>query len=87
MMDEIECPDCEGWGMSRFGEPGPCLVGFPGVDICPACNGKGWREPTDEERDDAAANAFSDMCESEPPLSFAEQSAAQAKREAQWGVR
>ena len=93
-VNKIECPDCMGegeyehphlegayGGSHAINPPDPVMI------ECEACHGKGWREMTDDERDTASENAFSDMCEGEPPLSFAEQSAAQAKREAQWGVR
>ena len=85
-VNEIECRDCDGNGERLLNWT------FQNrrhrtVEQCPACNGHGWRAPTDDESAEIAENAFSDMCEGEPPLSFAEKSAAQAKREAQWGVR
>lgn len=64
--NEIECPDCHGEGFIRVNE-------WPFGPMCYCCNGKGWRAMTDEERDDASENAWSDMCESEPPVSMAEQ--------------
>ncbi len=81
-LDEIECPDCEGEGrIWNNADPtsGQCAA-------CDACGGGGWREETDEERDDRSANAFSDMCAGEPPLTMAERAGQQAKREAQWGA-
>ena len=66
---EIECRQCDGNGFippaKRMGET---------VD-CAACNGAGWRPMTDDERDDAAADAFSDMCEGEPPITMDERHA------------
>lgn len=67
MTTEIECHDCDGWGfippVKRMGET---------LD-CEHCNGTGWREETDEEAADRSADAYSDMCEGEPPLSMQEQ--------------
>ena len=81
MSDEIECPDCMGHGTRLL----------PGVlddaDTCPACSGKGWREPTEDEADALAEAAYDRQFEGEPPLSFAERTAMQAKRDAQWGVK
>ena len=82
MIDEIECRDCDGEG--RIWNNCDPTSG-QSVD-CDACGGEGWREPTDEELNDMAADAFSDMCEGEPPLSFAERAAMQAKRDEQWGA-
>lgn len=77
--DDIECPDCDGNGFipphKRMGE----------FSDCPDCDGRGWRPMTDEERDNAAADAFSDMCEGEPPITMDERH-AMAWREKQ-GVR
>ncbi|WP_256435263.1 hypothetical protein [Croceicoccus sp. YJ47] len=42
---------------------------------------------TQDEANDAAADAFSAMCEGEPPLTFAERAEMQAKRDAEWGVK
>lgn len=64
--DEIECARCEGNGFLPV--PRPWGESDTEED-CPDCNGRGWRQPAQEERDDAAADAFSDMCESEPPMS------------------
>lgn len=82
---EIECPDCEGEGETEH----PFLEGSythshainPPSSVmitCEACNGKGWRPMTDDEIDDAAADAFSDMCCSEPPITM------QERHEAAW---
>lgn len=76
---EIECPDCDGNG---FIPPHKRMSEFAD---CAACNGAGWRPMTDEERDNAAADAFSDMCEGEPPITMDERH-AMAWREKQ-GVR
>ena len=80
---EIECTDCDGEGRI-WNNADPTSGQY--VD-CDACHGDGWREPTQEELNDMAADAFSDMCEGEPPLSFAERAEMQAKRDAQWGVK
>lgn len=58
---EIECPDCDGEGYPTASGP-----------RCPACKGTGWRDETDDEANDRAADAYSDMCESEPPLTMRE---------------
>ncbi len=77
--NEIECPECEGEG--RFWNNADPTSG-QSVD-CDACNGHGWREMTEEEANDAAANAWSDLCESEPPITMQEryEAAAKQKRE------
>lgn len=43
--------------------------------------------PSIEEDANRAADAYSDICESEPPMSFSERTEMQAKRDAQWGVK
>lgn len=68
---EIECRDCHGNGWLPRRWAFNSRVQFTEED-CPHCNGHGWRAPTQEELDDMAADAFSDMCESEPPLSMDE---------------
>jgi hypothetical protein len=47
-------------------------------NVYPVRGGQGWREATEEEANDMAADAFSDMCEGEPPLT------AQERYEAAW---
>jgi RecJ-like exonuclease len=74
-MDEIECPDCEGHGWTHGG-----------LTECTACKGKGWREPTEEEANTLAEAAYDRQFEDEPPMSFAERTEMQAKRDAQWGA-
>lgn len=65
MTDQIECHDCHGTGaIDRV-----YIVGQPEFSKCPACHGEGWRDETTEEANDRAADAYSDMCESEPPIS------------------
>lgn len=77
MTDEIECRECDGEGeiehphmqggyVSSHAEcpPDPVMI------ECEACNGKGWRAPTDDELSGMAESAFSDMCENEPPLTM-----------------
>lgn len=80
MTDEIECNECCGSGQT-FGKNS-------GEDIiCPQCKGAGWREPTADEIDQMALDAYDRQFEGEPPMSFAERTEMQAKRDAQWGVR
>lgn len=71
---EIECPDCDGNGWLPRRWAFNSRVQLTEED-CPACNGAGWRPMTDDERDDAAADAFSDMCEGEPPITMDERHA------------
>ena len=73
---EIECPDCEGLGFV----PPPHRMGE--TTDCEPCGGTGWREMTEDEANAAAADAYSDMCEGEPPFSVQEQyeRAAEQKR-------
>lgn len=72
---EIECRQCDGQG---------CVLPEKrmGSTDCPACDGQGWRPATDEEWNDLSADAWSDLCESEPPVSLSEQHqmAAEQKR-------
>ena len=79
---EIECHECEGEGVI-WNNADP--TSGQSV-ICDECNGVGWRLETEEEANDRASDAFSDMCESEPPVSFQERCELNAKRDAQWGV-
>lgn len=75
-MDEIECPDCDGEG--RIWNNADPTSG-QSVD-CDTCDGTGWREPTEEEANDRAADAFSVMCEGEPPLTAQERHLAAWKQ-------
>lgn len=68
MIDEIECPDCDGHGFIR--SPGRAS----GERECPACNGEGWRPMMDDELDAAAERQAEDSM-SEPPMSLDEQHA------------
>ena len=77
-LPEIECPECEGLGFF------PPLVRMGETTECEHCAGTGWRQMTDEEHADACADAYSDMCESEPPMSAAERAAMQAERDDRW---
>ena len=85
---DIECPRCNGHGevcgvnpnrRSRF-------VGHDDLSPddftveCSECCGTGWRPMTQDEIDDAAEDAFSDMCEGEPPVSLDEQHRAAWKQ-------
>lgn len=82
---EIECVQCDGngWIAKRLPRVGGGLHEVNCID----CSGHGWRLETEDEANDRAADAFSDMCEGEPPMSFSERSEMQAKRDAQWGVK
>ena len=68
---EIECPECCGNGQTIGKNSG-------GDIICPDCKGTGWREMTDDEWSDWSADRYSDMCESEPPITMRE------RHEAAW---
>ncbi|MFN3474039.1 MAG: hypothetical protein ACK4ZW_08345 [Blastomonas sp.] len=80
---EIECPDCNGHGERNTATPSQRARYLHHDDVspddctepCPDCGGRGWRPMTEEEAADAAADAFSDMCESEPPVTMAERQA------------
>lgn len=91
---DIECTTCNGHGevcgvnpnrRSRF-------VGHDDLSPddftveCPDCHGHGWRPMTDDEIEDAAADAFSDLCEGEPPISADERYQIAAARSARWGM-
>lgn len=69
-IPEIECPDCDGHGW--IAQRCPSLGRGYFEVTCTACNGHGWRAMTQDEIDDAAADAFSDMCEGEPPVTMQE---------------
>lgn len=70
-VPDIECKLCDGNGWIERRNP---RLG-PGIyqEDCPDCLGEGWRPMTQDEIDDAAADAFSDMCEGEPPVTMQEQ--------------
>ena len=65
MTDEIECPDCTGYGFippaARMGE----------VTDCAACEGSGWRAPTPDE-EAAMAERQAEDAASEPPVTMDE---------------
>lgn len=67
---DIECTACHGDGhiLKRAPRLGRGLYEI----TCEECLGHGWRPMTQDEIDDAAADAFSDMCEGEPPISAQE---------------
>lgn len=93
MTDEIECRDCDGEGsvehrfLSNYVSPQAECPPDPVRVECEACNGKGWREPTEEDADALAEAAYDRQFEGEPPMSFGERTAMQSKRDAQWGVK
>lgn len=62
MIDEIECPDCQGHGWR--------MLPFSADDAapCPDCNGEGWRAPTDDELADMAERQAEDAASGEPPI-------------------
>ena len=78
---DIECKRCDGngWIPRRWGFNSRVQLT---EEDCPDCCGHGWCPMTQDEIDDAAADAFSDMCEGEPPVTMAEryQMAADEKR-------
>ncbi|AMU89942.1 hypothetical protein ATM17_12935 [Sphingopyxis macrogoltabida] len=41
-------------------------------DPCPACDGKGWRAPTDDELANMAERQAEDAASGEPPVSMQE---------------
>lgn len=63
---EVCCDRCDGEGAILP------MAAFQSSD-CPDCNGTGYRPATDDEWSDMSADAYSDMCEGEPPLSLDEQ--------------
>jgi len=92
-MSEIECPRCIGHGevggvnpnrRSRFVGHDDLSPDDFTVD-CPECLGHGWRPMTQDELDDAAADAFSDMCEGEPPITMQERYEADARQKRELG--
>ncbi|MEC9017667.1 MAG: hypothetical protein VYC29_07110 [Pseudomonadota bacterium] len=80
-VPEVECTRCDGNGWLPRRWAFNSRVQLTEED-CPDCHGHGWRPMTQDEIDDAAADAFSDMCEGEPPVTMAEQHprAAEEKR-------
>jgi hypothetical protein len=74
VIDEIECLECCGNGQTIGPNSGEDI-------ICPHCQGRGWREPTQDEADNMAEDAYQHQFEGEPPMSFAERTAMQAKRD------
>lgn len=76
MIDEIECTRCEGMGEWDEGPlPAHSAAEEPEYRqvICPDCNGKGWREPTDDELADMAERQAEDAASGEPPRTMQEQ--------------
>ncbi|GLI99164.1 hypothetical protein [Sphingobium sp. BS19] len=79
-VPDRECDACNGHGevcgvnpnhRSRFVGYDDLSPGDFTVE-CQACAGTGYVPMTQEEIDDAAADAFSDMCEGEPPMTMNE---------------
>lgn len=79
-VPDVECTTCNGNGEVCGVNPNR-RSRFVGMDDlspddftveCSDCAGHGWRPMTQDEMDDAAADAFSDMCEGEPPVSMDE---------------
>lgn len=79
-VPDIECTTCNGHGEVIGVNPNR-RSRFVGMDDlspddftveCTDCAGTGCRPMTQDEIDDAAADAFSDMCEGEPPLTMQE---------------
>lgn len=78
---EIECPDCDGHGAVK----NPNLHGFrddpayttpppdPARINCTACDGEGWRAPTDDEIAEMAEAQAEDAASGEPPVTMQEQ--------------
>lgn len=77
---EIECPECEGEGEVHAATPNFSSRMVPYDHLtpddylvrCRECDGEGVRPVTDDEWSDMSADAFSDLCESEPPPSVQE---------------
>ena len=68
---EIECRDCNGngWRPRRWSFNSRVQLT---EETCEHCHGYGWRLATDDEWNDLSEDAYSDMCEGEPPLSVDE---------------
>lgn len=66
-VPDIECPECDGHGTRLI--PGK----LDDAGTCPDCHGHGWRPMTQDEIDDAAEAAWSELCEGEPPVTMREQ--------------
>lgn len=75
---DIECKACDGNGFTMKSQP---RLGRGIYEVeCEECCGHGWRSMTQDEIEDAASDAFSDMCEGEPPLSADERHQAAWKQ-------
>lgn len=70
-VPDVECKRCDGnsWLLKRWAFNSRVQLT---EEDCPECCGHGWRPMTQDEMDDAASDAFSDMCEGEPPISMEE---------------
>jgi DnaJ-class molecular chaperone len=79
---DTECTRCDGNGWLPRRWSFNSRVQLTEED-CPDCGGHGWRAMTPDEIDDAAADAFSNMCEGEPPVTMQEryEAAWREKRE------
>jgi len=56
MIDEIECPSCDGHGPAD----------------CRRCQGEGWCAPTQDELDAMAESQAEDAASGEPPMTVQE---------------
>lgn len=75
MIDEIECSHCEGMGEWDEGPlPAHSAAEEPEYRqvICPDCNGKGWRAPTEDEIAEMAERQAEDRATGEPPVTVQE---------------
>lgn len=80
---EIECPQCDGWGSTVVKSASGLMTFRTADDHCPACNGTGWRAPTDDELSDMAERQAEDAASGEPPMTVQEmyEKAYELKRE------
>lgn len=68
----VECPACGGYGFL------PPAHRMGSTEDCPDCEGSGFRPMTQDEINDAAADAWSELCSGEPPITM------QERHEAAW---
>lgn len=66
---DVECSACGGEGEIYWpNSQDPASS----IEICPDCNGMGWRAMTEDEEADAAEEQYRLMCEGEAPMSMQE---------------